>query len=108
MASDLPDVFIRFEGVKGGSLDPTHPGDLADTPASAGPQGSPPKDGWIGIKRFSFGFGWGGSESSSRPLPSAGKGDNQEARLKAIEEQNKALHAQINAQKQPPPKKAKQ
>jgi type VI protein secretion system component Hcp len=72
--ADLPDVYLRFEGIKGECLDSGHPGDFAKAVTQ---NQSDLKEGWIGISRFSFGFGWGGSKDASanaQGAPPGGKG----------------------------------
>jgi type VI protein secretion system component Hcp len=64
VADNLPDVYLRFEGIKGGSMDSYHPGEAQP--------GDSTLDGWIGIKGFSFGFGWGGSESADKDTGTKG------------------------------------
>lgn len=48
MPGDIPDVYLKFEGLTGECNDLKHPGD----------------DGWITVKSFNFGFGLQGSETS--------------------------------------------
>jgi len=77
MADNLPDVYVRLDGLEGESADFKHPG----------------KQGWVQIKGFSFGFGLKGADSTNlASLAKKGKGADLEA-------QNKALLAHIQASK---------
>ena len=49
MADNLPDVYVKLEGLEGESTDNAHPG----------------KDGWVQIKGFSFSFGLKGADTAS-------------------------------------------
>jgi type VI protein secretion system component Hcp len=71
--ADLPDVYLRFEDIRGECLDEQHPGDFekANTPTN---QRSDLKEGWMGINRFSFGFGWGGSKDAAGAKDAAAGG----------------------------------
>lgn len=53
MAENLPDVYVKLEGLEGESTDSQHSG----------------KDGWVQIKGFNFGFGLKGAESDSLKAP---------------------------------------
>ena len=80
MADNLPDVYLRFEGIKGESMDSIYPGEA--------PPGDSRQDGWMQIKSFTFGFGWGGTAAggadpasktkgaapAAAPVPAAAKG----------------------------------
>jgi type VI protein secretion system component Hcp len=66
VADNLPDVYLRFEGIKGESMDSFHPGEVEP--------GDTRQDGWMGIKGFSFGFGWGGSDSADKDAGAGAKG----------------------------------
>jgi len=62
VAKDIPDVYLRFEGIKGECNDTQHPGKMDNPPAGV-------KDGWITVSRLGFGFGWGGAD---KPGPGTG------------------------------------
>jgi type VI protein secretion system component Hcp len=51
MAGDIPDVYLRIDGLQGECNDVNHSGD----------------DGWITIKSFNFGFGFEGTDAQSEP-----------------------------------------
>ncbi len=53
MAAELPDVFVRFEGIEGECMDQRYPGKAAEK--TSYPAGQ--KFGWFQIKSFSFNFG---------------------------------------------------
>jgi len=61
MGDNLPDVYLRFEGIKGDCNDENHPGKFK--------QGERPngrKEGWMAISGFSFGFGWGSADTGDK------------------------------------------
>jgi len=72
MADNVPDVYVKLDGLKGESTDFLHPG----------------KDGWVQIKGFNFGFGLKGADKTNLgSLMKAGKaGADLEAQNKALME----------------------
>lgn len=61
MAGDIPDVYLKFEGLTGECNDLKHPG----------------SDGWITVKSFKFGFGFAGKDGAADDEENDGAQSNQ-------------------------------
>ena len=84
MAADLPDVYVRFEGLKGECTDELHPG----------------SEGWVQIKGFSFGFGLKDTGAANKNLRSiGGRGLKPEEQVEQLKQAVKDLQT---AQAAPP------
>ena len=78
MPGEIPDVYMQFEDFTGQCQDEDHPG----------------KDGWIGIKKFTFGFGVTGKQADT-------------STHKTEEDKKKANNSKNNQDKPPKPPKTK-
>lgn len=94
MAADLPDVYVRFEGLKGECMDELHPG----------------SEGWVQIKGFNFGFGLKDTGVATRNTRSiGGHGVKPEAQVQQLTQAVKDLqNAQASAPKPAAPGAARE
>ncbi|MEO8428652.1 MAG: type VI secretion system tube protein Hcp [Verrucomicrobiota bacterium] len=88
MAEGLPDVYLRFSGLRGESMDDKHLG----------------KDGWIQIKSFNFGFGFSDKKGTSASGVGISKAKTPEELKKELDQTKK----EVDALKKKPAGKDKQ
>src|SRR5215475_1660442 len=85
MADNLPDIYVKLEGLEGESTDAAHPGDK----------------GWVQIKGFSFNFGLKGAGTQNlTSLMRGGKeGVDMAEQQKMLLEHMKAMQGQKDGAK---------